>query len=127
MTILQDLRRQKNSTQISVAKACGIPACVVSQWERRKKRISPERLKKLSEFFEIPGEDLVDEEGFAKGEHENKEILQRREKTPKVIYSIRLNSDISQKLETMRKEIREPLSLIVGEAILFYYEEWAGG
>ena len=127
MTILQDLRRQKNSTQISVAKACGIPACVVSQWERRKKRISPERLKKLSEFFEIPGEDLVDEEGFAKGEYEDKEILQRPEKTPKVIYSIRLNSDISQKLETMRKEIREPLSLIVGEAILFYYEEWAGG
>ena len=53
MNIIKELRKKKGVQQKELALVIGVAQPTVSEWESGKKDPSGERLKKLSEYFEV--------------------------------------------------------------------------
>jgi transcriptional regulator with XRE-family HTH domain len=66
VTKLAILRFERGLTQRCVAEKLGFSPSVLAQVERRRTALWPSCLKKFSDFYGVPPEAIVDEEGFAR-------------------------------------------------------------
>lgn len=91
MNIIKELRKKKGVQQKELALVIGVAQPTVSEWESGKKDPSGERLKKLSEYFEVDElvilgkgvTDLTDELSQVPKTHEARIVSGEMDKLPK--------------------------------------------
>jgi transcriptional regulator with XRE-family HTH domain len=66
VTKLGILRFERGITQKELAQEMGFSASMVNQIERRRIALWPSCLKKLSEYYGVTPEEIMDEDGFAR-------------------------------------------------------------
>lgn len=78
---IQKIRMEKGYSQELVAEKIGVSRQAISKWENDISRPSTDNLIKLSNFFDIPINELTATSDFSKPTNKNRNIIYPSEKT----------------------------------------------